>query len=209
MSRRVRERERKKQVQCTGSRIAQLLKVKRNWFERLFIVAQKSRAGVFPLVFQESLPIVIPIQPLNVGDKGVAKIKWKHTLATKASERRLKRINTYCYDLTRRNKMTGGRGWGYQNLHFSSEESKSKILRGYWGGQLTPELLFKLRGWAYGLITQSEDDSVSKDYQIRKRWNGVMGRGQVYLRWAWPCPRRMFISELLSEVAKNIALPLI
>ena len=77
------------------------------------------------------------------------------------------------------------------------------------GGQLTPKLLFRLRGWAYGPITQSEDDSVSKDYQIRKRWNGVMGRGQVYLWWTWPYPRRMFISELLSEVARNIPLPLI
>ena len=50
-----RERERERQVQYTGSRIMRLLKVKRNWFERLFIVAQKLRAGVFPLVFQESL----------------------------------------------------------------------------------------------------------------------------------------------------------
>ena len=65
--------------------------------------------------------------------------------------------------------MIGRRGLGYQNLPFSSEESKSKILRGYCGGQLTPELLFGLRGWAYGPIIQSEDDSVSKDYQIRKR----------------------------------------
>ena len=31
-----------------------LMKVKRSWFERLFIVAQKLWAGVFPLVFQES-----------------------------------------------------------------------------------------------------------------------------------------------------------
>ena len=36
-------------------------------------------------------------------------------------------------------------------------------------GPIYPELLFKLRDWAYGPITQSEDDSVSKDYQIRKR----------------------------------------
>ena len=52
------ERERKKQVQCTGSRIAQLLKVKKNWFERLFIVAQKLGAGVLPLEFRESPPTV-------------------------------------------------------------------------------------------------------------------------------------------------------
>ena len=89
--------------------------------------------------------LLIPIQSLNVGDKGVAKIKWKHALVTEASEQCLRRINTYCYDLTRRNKVIGGRGWGYQNPLFSSEESKSKILRGYCGGQLTSELLFRLR----------------------------------------------------------------
>ena len=153
------ERKRKKQVQCMGSRIAQLLKVKMNWFERLFIVAQKSRAGVFPLVFQESLPIVIPIQPLNVGDKGVAKIKWKHALAIEVSEQYLKRINTYCYDLTRWNKIIGERRRGYQNLPFSSKESKSKILRGYCGGQLTLELLFRLRGlglWPNNLVRGRE-----------------------------------------------------
>ena len=42
----------------------------------------------------------IPIQPLNVGDKGVAKIKCRHTLITEASEGCLRRVNTYCYDLT-------------------------------------------------------------------------------------------------------------
>ena len=47
-------RERERQVQCTGSRIMRLLKVKKNLFESLFIVARKLRAGVFPLVFQEN-----------------------------------------------------------------------------------------------------------------------------------------------------------
>ena len=88
----------------------------------------------------------IPIQPLNVGDKGVAKSRWRHALITEASRACLRRVNMYCCDLTRRNKVIGGIEWGYQNPPFSPEESKSKILRDYCGDKLTPEVLFKLRG---------------------------------------------------------------
>ena len=42
----------------------------------------------------------ILIQPLNVGDKGVAKIKWRHTLGTEALGMSHKKVDTYCYDLT-------------------------------------------------------------------------------------------------------------
>ena len=42
----------------------------------------------------------ILIQPLNVGDKGVAKIKWRHALDTKASEVSPRRVDVYCYDST-------------------------------------------------------------------------------------------------------------
>ena len=178
------ERERKKQVQRTSSRIVQLLKVKRNWFERLFYSGTKIAKREFSRSYSKKpYPPLIPIQPLNVGDKGVAKIKWKHTLTTEASEQCLKRINTYCYDLTRRNKVIGGRGWGYQNLPFSSEESKSKILRGYCGGQLTPKLLFRLRGlglWPNNPVRGREHIRGLSD---KKRWNGIMGRGQEYLWW--------------------------
>ena len=42
----------------------------------------------------------ILIQPLNVGNKGVAKIKWRHALGTKASGVSPRRVDTYCYDST-------------------------------------------------------------------------------------------------------------
>ena len=42
----------------------------------------------------------ILIQPLNVGDKGVAKIKWRYALDTEASRMSPRKVDTYCYDLT-------------------------------------------------------------------------------------------------------------
>ena len=42
----------------------------------------------------------ILIQLLNVGDKGVAKIKWKPALGTKASGVSPRNVDTYCYDST-------------------------------------------------------------------------------------------------------------
>ena len=42
----------------------------------------------------------IIIQPLNVGDKGVAKIKWRRALGTEESAMSNKKINTSCCDLT-------------------------------------------------------------------------------------------------------------
>ena len=42
----------------------------------------------------------ILIQPLNVGDKGVAKIKWRHALDTEASGVSPRRVEAYCYDST-------------------------------------------------------------------------------------------------------------
>ena len=42
----------------------------------------------------------ILIQPLNMGDKGVAEIKWRHALVTEASGASPKKVDTYCYDST-------------------------------------------------------------------------------------------------------------
>ena len=60
----------------------------------------------------ENLPAQIPrklnrrriiIQPLNVGDKGVTKIKWRRTLGTEESGMSHKKINMCCCDLTQQN----------------------------------------------------------------------------------------------------------
>ena len=42
----------------------------------------------------------ILIQLLNVGDKGVVKIKWRHALGIEASGVSPRRVDAYCYDLT-------------------------------------------------------------------------------------------------------------
>ena len=42
----------------------------------------------------------ILIQPLNEGDKGVAKIKWKHAMGTEASGMSPRKVDTYRYDST-------------------------------------------------------------------------------------------------------------
>ena len=104
----------------------------------------------------------ILIQPLNVGDKGVAKIKWRHALGTEASGMGHKKIAwllqfdlmkpSHREDQTRISKSS-----------FSPEESKSKILRGYCGGQLTPYVQITLE--RAGPNTQSEDTRVSEDNQ--------------------------------------------
>ena len=52
---------------------------------------------------------------------------------------------------------------------FSPEESKSKILRGYCGGQLIPEVLFTWKWLSLWPKTQSEDKNISEDGQLRKR----------------------------------------
>ena len=52
---------------------------------------------------------------------------------------------------------------------FSPEELKSKILRGYYGGQLIPEVLFKLKRLGLWPNTQSEDKNIFEDNQLRKR----------------------------------------
>ena len=144
-----------------------LLKVKRNWFERLFIVAQKMRAG--KLSFPARIPRKpthrsIPIQPLNVGDKGVAKIKQRHALTTEMSGTCLRGVSMYCWDLTQRNKSIGGIGRGYQNPHFLPRSRKARFWRAIVGTSWSQRYYSGWEGWAYGPITQSENN------QLRKRW---------------------------------------
>ena len=42
----------------------------------------------------------ILIQSLNVGDKGVAKIKWRQALVTEVSGASPRKVDTYCCDST-------------------------------------------------------------------------------------------------------------
>ena len=64
-------------------------------------MVQKLGAGIRPAQIPRKLNRRwILIQPLNVGDKGVAKIKWRHVLGTEELGMSHKKTDTYCYDLT-------------------------------------------------------------------------------------------------------------
>ena len=59
---------------------------------------------------------------------------------------------------------------GISKSSFPPEESKSKILRGYCGDQLSLEYCLGLMDLACGPMTQFEDVDISKDGQLRKKW---------------------------------------
>ena len=69
----------------------------------------------------------ISIQLLNVGDIGVAKIQCRHALVTEALGGCLRRENTYCCDLTWRNKAIGGVRRRYQNPSFFPRSRKARF----------------------------------------------------------------------------------
>ena len=111
----------------------------RKWFERLFIVTQKLKAGVRPPKFpKRSNHRWIGISPLNVGDRGVAKIKWRRSLDTEESgtaRERKKRMQLWFDSIESDHKGDPKRE---SKSYFSPEKPKSKILRGYCVGQFCP-----------------------------------------------------------------------
>ena len=142
------EKDRKYQVQNTDSRIAQSFKVKRNWFERLFIVMQKLWAGIRPLKFPDSFSAVgfssnrwtwetNELPKLNKGIPG----HW--SVRDESQEGR--HVLLWC-DLTKQSHK--GDQMRISKSSFSPDELKSKILRGYCGGQLIPQVLLEsIQGW--------------------------------------------------------------
>ena len=75
----------------------------------------------------------IYILPLNVGDKGVAKIKWRHALDAKALEACLKQIKMYFE--ARLNATRSQKGWDEDvKILFSSKGVKKQDFEGLlWG----------------------------------------------------------------------------
>ena len=87
-------------------------------------------SGRFPArVSRKPLHRKISILSLNVGNKGVAKIKWRCALSVEVSEACLKKIKKRSWDSAKRNKIMGKRGRRYQNLPFFPRSCKAR----FWG----------------------------------------------------------------------------
>ena len=124
----------------SGSRITQSFKSDKKLIWKSIYSSTKIRSGNSPAQIPRKLNCRwIIIQPLNVGDKGVAKIKWGRILGTEELGMSHKKINTCCDPTKPDHKGDPKRE---SKSSFSPEEPKSKILRGYCGGQLS--LAFKL-----------------------------------------------------------------
>ena len=72
-------------------------KLNRRWI--LIQLLNVGDKGVVKIKWRHALRWIL-IQLLNVGDKGVVKIKWRHALGTEALGMSHKKVDTYCYDLT-------------------------------------------------------------------------------------------------------------
>ena len=98
----------KEREKMSRSRITQSFKSDKKLIWKSIYSDAKIRSGNSPAQIPRKLNRRwIIIQPLNVGDKGVAKIKWRHALGTKESGMSHKKINTCCCDLTNET-----RSWG-------------------------------------------------------------------------------------------------
>ena len=71
----------------------------------------------------------IVISPLNVGDRGVAKIKWRRSLDTEESGVSHEKKNTCCYDLTQQNQIIREIRRENQNPPFLPRSRKPR----FWG----------------------------------------------------------------------------
>ena len=104
------------------------MRYRKSW--RVFI----ADLNLFEVVWNISIPLIYCFKgTLWQGESQILDKWWGQ-----------RKINTYFWDLTQRNKIIGGIGRGYQNPPFPPEESKNKILRGYCGDQLPLEVLFRL-----------------------------------------------------------------
>ena len=90
----------------------------------------ETASGKFPAhVSRELLHRWIPILPLNVGDKGIAKIKCRHALSAEVSEMCLRKAKRHSWDLVKRNKIIRGIRREDQNPHFLLKSRKAR----FWG----------------------------------------------------------------------------
>ena len=107
----------------------------------------------------------ILIQPLNVGDKGVAEIKWRHALVTKTSRASPRKVDTYCYDSTSRSKAIREIRRGYQYPPFLPRSWKTRFWGAIVGANWSHRYCSHGKGLGLWPNTQSQDKSVSEDNQ--------------------------------------------
>ena len=114
----------------------------RNWFESLFIVSQKLGAGICWLKFPESSTTVgLSSNRWTWKTKELPKLNGDAPWALKSQGWVTKDKHVLLrFDLTKPDHKGGPKRESKSS--FSPEEPKSKILRGYCGGQLSPA--FKL-----------------------------------------------------------------
>ena len=114
----------------SGSRITQSFKSDKKLIWKSIYSDAKIRSGNSPAQIPRKLNRRwIIIQPLNVGDKGVAKIKWRRTLGIEESGMSHKKINTCCCDLTQWNQIMRQIRRENQNPPFLPRTRKAR----FWG----------------------------------------------------------------------------
>ena len=120
-------KERKK---VSSSRITQSFKSDKKLIWKAIYSGVKIGSGNSPAQIPRKLNCHwIIIQPLNVGDKGVAKIKWRRTLGTEESRMGHKKINTCCCDLTQQDQIRREIRRENQNPPFLPRSRKAR----FWG----------------------------------------------------------------------------
>ena len=120
-------KERKK---VSGSRKTQSFKVKRNWFERLFIVVQKLGTGIRPLKFPESSTAVgFSSNRWTWETKELPKLNEGTPWALKSQGWVTRRQTCNCCDLTQWNQIIRQIRRGNQNPPFLLRSRKAR----FWG----------------------------------------------------------------------------
>ena len=102
----------------------------KDWFEKTTYNCAKSKSESSPAqIPKRSNHRWIDISPLNVGDRGVAKIKWRRSLDTEESGTGRKKKNTCSYDLTQQNQIIREIRRENQNPPFLLRSRKAR----FWG----------------------------------------------------------------------------
>ena len=123
-------KEAKERKKVSGSRITQSFKSDKKLIWKSIYRGTKIRSGnSLAQIPRKPNRRWIIIQPLNVGDKGVVKIKWRRILDTEESEASHKKINTCCCDLTQQNQIIRQIRRENQNPPFLPRSRKAR----FWG----------------------------------------------------------------------------
>ena len=193
-------RERKR---VTNSRIAQSFKSDKKliWKTTYSCAKIKSRSSPAQIPKRPNHRWII-ISPLNVGDRGVTRIKWRRSLDTEESGASREKKNTCCYDLTQQNQIMREIRRENQNPPFLLRSRKAR----FWGAIVWANFALCSKcgqGRARPNI-QSEGKRVSEDVHPRNGQNCHPRRGGALWWGIGPCPRTKVTSGILSEVSGEL-----